>query len=323
MARSLGSVLSQTYPVSMMEVIVVDGVSDDDTAVGVSSLVERANSDTPGSLKPFAVTLLENPGRIVPSSLNLALEVARGEVIIRIDGHCEIDSDYVDRCVALLDQTGADCAGGVIVNVGEGFLGRCIALAQASRFGVGPVAFRTKHAQGRYVDTLAFGAYRRKVFDEIGVFDEELVRNQDDEFNFRLVQHGGRIWLDPSTQVRYFSRPTLRGLWRQYFQYGFYKVAVIRKRKAVASIRHLVPAAFVLALIAGVVCLATASALPLLLLVAIYLVAALVASLLCAPWSPKYWPVLPFVFGLIHLGYGLGFLAGILRGLSSRASRTA
>src|SRR6185503_15703914 len=127
------------------------------------------------------------------------------------------------RCLELLDTTGADCVGGVIVTEGTTDAARAIAAAQSSRFGVGGVAFRTGRDEPGPVDTLAFGAYRREVFDRLGGFDEELVRNQDDEFNFRLTQAGGKIWLDPSICSVYYSRASFRGLWRQYFQYGFYK----------------------------------------------------------------------------------------------------
>ena len=245
--RSLGSVLRQDYPLDRMEVLVVDGMSEDGTGDIVSSVVsERGmrvlNSPIrrpdPGSLPNDSqeafinIRLLDNPEHIVPVALNIGLKHSRGEVIIRVDGHCEIPPDYVRVCVENLEKTGADCVGGPMVTVGETSMARAIAAVQSSFFGVGGVAFRTGSEYGGYVDTLAFGAYRREVFDRIGGFDEELVRNQDDEFNFRLTQAGGKIWLDPSIRSIYYSRASLKGLWRQYFQYGLYKVRLIQKRGA-------------------------------------------------------------------------------------------
>jgi glycosyltransferase involved in cell wall biosynthesis len=310
--RSLGAVLAQDYPLERMEVLVVDGMSAD----GTREAVEELASTHPH----ISVRLLDNPARIVPTALNIGLRHARGEVIIRVDGHCEIAPDYVRHCVEILERTGADCVGGPIVTVGESLIARAIALAQSSLFGVGGVAFRTRVNRAGYVDTVPFGAYRRQVFDSIGLFDEELVRNQDDEFNFRLTQAGGRIWLDPSIRSVYYSRTSLRGLWRQYFQYGFYKVRVIQKRKGVPSWRHLVPGAFVLGL-GGSVLLALLTHQPLWALsVALpYAVANGVASLWAARRDWKVLPLLPAAFATLHLAYGLGFLWGLLWwGVASR-----
>jgi GT2 family glycosyltransferase len=163
------------------------------------------------------------------------------------------------------------------------------------------------------VDTLAFGAYRREVFERIGFFDEELVRNQDDEFNFRLIQNGGKIWLDASIQTRYYSRSTLVSLWRQYYGYGFYKVRVIAKRHAVAAWRHLAPAGFIASLAAGAL-LAWARKDPRwILAVAIpYFTGNLIASIVA---SRSLWKALLFVppsFLTLHLAYGLGFWHGVV-----------
>jgi succinoglycan biosynthesis protein ExoA len=259
-----------------------------------------------------SAVLLDNPARIVPTALNIGLQHANGEIIIRVDGHCQISPDYVRRCVKLLQEIDADCVGGPIVTVGETHLARTIALAQSSFLGVGGVAFRTKFQKAGYVDTLAFGAYRRDVFESIGGFDEELVRNQDDEFNFRLIQAGGKIWLDPSSHSVYYSRANLPGLWRQYFQYGYYKVRVIQKRKAVPSWRHVVPGGFVLGLIiSGLLAILTQQYYWLLSVIGPYAVANGLASLWTArrDWRTLSW--LPLTFLTLHLAYGLGFLQGL------------
>ncbi len=316
-ARSLGAVLAQDYPPQCMEILVVDGMSDDATRKIVQALIDRMRLG--GDTRCLSISLLDNPARIVPTALNIGLRHARGAVIIRVDGHCEIALDYVRRCVEVLRETGVDCVGGPIVTVGETRVAQAIALGQSSFFGVGGVAFRTGRQRPGYVDTVAFGAYRHEVFERIGSFDEELVRNQDDEFNFRLIQARGKIWLDPSIRSLYYSQTNLRRLWRQYFQYGFYKVRVIQKRGAVPSWRHLVPGAFVLSLL-GSLFLALLTHSPFLMLGVggSYAVASGLASL----WIGRrnWWtlPLLPLIFLILHLAYGIGFLLGMWRWMRKR-----
>jgi succinoglycan biosynthesis protein ExoA len=307
---SLRAVLAQDYPADRMELLIVDGMSDDGTRAAIRQVIGSEEQQQAG----WRITLYDNPSRAVPAALNIGLRHARGAVIIRVDGHCEIPPDYVRRSVEALYLVGADCAGGPIATVGETIVARGIALAQSSAFGVGGSAFRTGRRQAGYVDTLAFGAYRREVFDRIGGFDEELVRNQDDELNFRLIQSGGTIWLDPAIQSVYYSRASLRGLWRQYYQYGLYKVRVIQKRGGVAAWRHLVPAGFILCLLASLLLAlvsgrrgwALAAAGP-------YGLANGVASIWAARRGWPALPLLPFAFLTMHVAYGLGFLAGLWR----------
>jgi glycosyltransferase involved in cell wall biosynthesis len=302
--RSLGAVLAQDYPNARLEVLVVDGMSDDQTREIVCDLKDALSHTT--------LRLLDNEDRIVTTALNIGVRAAAGEVIILVGGHCEISPEYVPRCVNRLRETGADCVGGQLFTVGETLAAKAIALAQSSFFGVGGVAFRTGRQRPTYVDTVAFGAYRRDVFDRIGDFDEELVRNQDDEFNYRLVQAGGRILLDPSISAVYYSRANLKKLWRQYFQYGYYKVRVMQKLGEVPSWRHLVPAAFVLGLI-GSLLLALATQEPLWAssVAGAYALANVVASLWVARKQPETLPILPLAFFILHFAYGTGFLWGL------------
>ncbi len=309
-ARCLEAVMSQDYPSDKIEILVMDGMSDD----GTREIVARFAAQDP------RVRLIDNPSRIVPTALNRGIAKARGGVIIRVDGHAVIATDYVRRCIDNLAKVDADCVGGPIRTIGGTWVARSIAIAQSSPFGVGNAAFRYA-SRAQYVDTLAFGAYRREVFDRIGLFDEELVRNQDDEFNFRLTRSGGKIWLDPEIRSDYFSRATLRALWKQYFEYGFWKVRVIQKHARPASWRHLVPAVFVLALLASAA-LSIVSGSPILFLavVASYAAASLTASLwLAARQGWRYLPILPLAFAAMHVAYGLGFVAGLTRfGLVTR-----
>lgn len=311
-ARSLGAVLAQDYPPERLEVLVIDGMSSDATRAIVERTVGRHRATTGSCAIPVAV--LDNPARIVPTALNIGLQHARGEVVVRVDGHCEIASDYIRRCVSVLRQTGADCAGGPMVTVGETPRARMIAMAQSSPFGVGGVAFRTGRDRPGLVDTVAFGAYRRHVFGRIGGFDEELVRNQDDEFNFRLVQAGGKIWLDPAIRSVYYSRSSFGKLWRQYFEYGFYKVRVIQKRGGVPAWRHLVPGAFVAGLLMSLL-LALCARKPrwALSVAGPYILANGLASAWTAREDRRASPLVGLAFVTMHLAYGAGFLWGVGR----------
>ena len=217
-AGCLQSILHQDYHPARMEILVVDGMSDD----GTRAVVRRLQA------QDTRVKLLNNPDRIVPVAMNIGIKQARGEIIVRVDGHAEIAENYLSACVHHLAQTGAACVGGPIASINTTYIGRGIALAMSFPFGVGNSRFRTSNFSG-YVDTLAFGAYRREIFDRIGWFDEEMVRCQDDELNYRLRKYGGQIYMTPDINSKYFPRASLKKLWRQYFQYGFWKVRVMQK----------------------------------------------------------------------------------------------
>jgi len=308
--RSLGAVLAQDYPADRLEVLVVDGLSDDGTREVV---LARAAADP-------RVRLLDNPARIVPPGLNLGIAQARGEIIVRVDGHCEIAPDYVRRSVEhLLAGFGGapvEAVGGPIETVGETDEAQAIALAMSSWFGVGGSAFRTIKDRPLLVETVAFPAYRRRTLQRLGPFDEELVRNQDDEYNYRLLKSGGRILLAPDIRSRYYSRGTLRSLWRQYYQYGYWKVRVMQKHPRQMRARQFVPPAFVAGLFGS-------AALGLLwrpfwwllaLVLALYAVADVAASLsLGRAHGPRHTPSLLIIHPILHLSYGMGFLVGLAR----------
>lgn len=237
--RSLGAVLRQKNLTTPPQVILVDGESDDGTVAVALETARRVGAE---------IEVVTNPDRSAPSALNIGLARAEGRVICRVDGHCQIPPDYLSRCLTLLQSTGADCVGGVCVAEPTTEMGEAIAAAMASPLGMGGVAFRSPSQAAGAVDTLAFGAYQRAVFQRIGGFDEELVRNQDDEFNFRLTQTGGTIWLDPSLMITYWARERLGDLFRQFRGYGTYKVRVFQKRGAVPKARHLAPLGLIAAL---------------------------------------------------------------------------
>lgn len=238
--RCVASVLAQDYPADRMEVIVVDGDSDDGSLAVVDALAQRDPR----------VRLLRNPARIVPSSMNVALRAARGAIIARVDAHTMLERDYLTRGVELLESSGAWNVGGPMVKLGGGKTGNAIALAMSSRFGIG--AYFHFADCVRACDTVYMGMWPRWVFEQVGLFDEELVRNQDDEHSYRIRKAGGSILVTPAMRSRYQNRQSWKALRKQFYQYGLWKVRVFQKHPKQMSVRHFVPPAFVAAWMTGV-----------------------------------------------------------------------
>jgi succinoglycan biosynthesis protein ExoA len=303
--RSLGAVLRQDYPADRLEILVIDGCSDDGTREYIRSIQPVYHH----------LTLLDNPGRIVPPGLNIGIRQAQGDIVVRVDGHCEIAPDYISQCVRHLLDDGVDAVGGPIETIGETNEAQTIALAMSSWFGVGGSAFRTIKDRPLLVETVAFPAYRRQTLQRLGPFDEELVRNQDDEYNYRLLAQGGKILLSPDVRSRYYSRSSLRSLWRQYYQYGYWKVRVMQKHPRQMRLRQFMPPAFVGAILGT--SLSGFIFRPFWWLLAVifslYLAANLAASLaLGRAHGGHHVPRLLVIHPVLHLSYGLGFLAGLL-----------
>jgi glycosyltransferase involved in cell wall biosynthesis len=310
-ARSLGAVLTQDYPADRMEVMVVDGMSTD----GTREIVESMSAGSP------RVQLIDNTRRIAPTALNAAIARAGGEILIRVDGHCEIDRDYVRRCVEHLRNDGVDGVGGPLQTIGESFIARGIAVAMSSTFGVGDSAFRTVDNKTMLVDTIAFPAYTRNIVERVGLFDEELARNQDDDYNYRLRKIGAKVLLASDVRSRYYSRSSLRSLWRQYFQYGYWKVRVMQKHPRQMRPRQFVPPLFVAALLLSLAAAPLSFiygvwfAWPFVLAAGSYTLANLAASVSITV-KKRDWPLvglLPIAFATLHVSYGLGFLVGLLK----------
>lgn len=304
--RAIRSVLDNDYPAERMKILVVDGMSDDGTREIVAQL-SQADS---------RVMMLDNPKRIAPAAMNIGLKAARGDLFIRVDGHVEIPADFIAKSIRCLhEHPEAWVAGGYIKTVADSFVGQAIASTMRSPIGVGNSRFRLGDYEG-WVDTLAFGTHHRWIVDKIGYFDEELVRNQDDEFNLRIILAGGKIWMSKSIQSTYFSRGSLRKLWKQYFQYGFWRIRTLQKHKRPASFRQLVPLLFVLSLLLPG--LAGFLWKPLWIILAVeaafYVLVLVIGALDVGHKSGfRYAPLAPVVFTILHFGYGLGSLWGVVR----------
>jgi succinoglycan biosynthesis protein ExoA len=300
----VASVLAQRLSTcDTLEVVVADGESDDGT---------RARLDTLAHAEPW-LRAIDNPQRIVSTALNRAIAAAVGEVIVRMDVHTEYADDYVAQCLRALEETGATCVGGPWVPVGERGRQRQIALAFQSRFGSGGAASRRADYTGE-VDTVYLGAWRRADLLRLGGFDETLVRNQDDELALRIVRSGGRIWQCSGIRSRYTPRASFAALARQFYQYGYWRVPVIRKHRLPASPRHLVPVAFVTLLLA----LALAGLVwppawwGLGSLAGFYAAVALANAWPLASGSARDAAGIAWAFACMQLGYGAGFACALV-----------
>jgi glycosyltransferase involved in cell wall biosynthesis len=301
-AKCITSIIEQSYGIENIEVMIADGLSEDRT----DEIIKEY-----GKLYP-QIKYIKNEKKTAPAAMNLGIENSTGEIIIIFGAHAYMDKEYVKKCVEKLTTQDIDCVGGKIINLSEGRSAEAISLAMGSPFGVGNALFRYSDRE-ELVDTVAFGAYKRKVFDKIGLFDEEFVRNQDDELNFRLTLSGGHILLSPEIISHYYTRGSFSKLWNQYFQYGFWKVRGIQKHKRAASIRHLIPAGFVLGLIIGTALSIFFSWIRYIFIfvIMLYLIGALVYAQKAAQNEPKHIPNIMLAFIILHVSYGLGFIEGI------------
>ena len=295
-SKCLDSILAQDYPIDKIEVLVVDGMSEDGTRVMLNDYAKKYKN----------VKLIDNPRKVVPTALNIGIGMARGDIIARMDGHATYDAEYVKKCVESLDKTGADNVGGLLRHVGEGFIGHAIALAEACRFGTGGAKFRTAKNE-QYVDTVFPGAWRRKTFEKYGYFNEKLIRNQDIEHNARIRKGGGKIFLTPEIISYYFCRSSLKSLWIQNFRNGFWNIKTIKIAPGSLSVRHFIPLFFVMSLLVMWVI----PKLWLGIIISYMLCSAFFSLKIAMANGFKYFFIMPLVFLTLHLSYGFGLLAGI------------
>jgi len=284
-----------------VEAWVCDGLSED----GTVTLIDRIAAEHP------LIRRVDNPVRTTPHAMNLGLRPIGYDVGIILGAHAEVSPDFLQENVKLLAaHPEAGCVGGIIENVYADAVSRRIGAAMGHPFGVGDAHFRTGGGEGE-VDTVAFGAYRREVFDLVGYFDERLVRNQDDEFNYRVAKAGWRIRLSPRIRSRYHVRASYRHLFRQYWQYGFWKVYVNQLHSHITTMRQVVPALWVSGLVAGALVAWIHPMLAMLYVagVLLYLLAALISAGRAAV-MPGDIPGVLLAFFTLHFSYGLGYLQG-------------
>ena len=306
----LDSITGNDYPKDRLEVLVVEGMSEDGTLEIIKSYAQQY---------PF-IKLLDNPEKVTPVGLNRGIRNARGSVIIWMSSHNFYEKDYIIRSIENLHKYSADNVGGIMKTLPreDTLLGRAIVASLSHRFGVWNSYFRIHTSEPRWVDTVFGGCYRKEVFDRVGLFNENLVRGQDMEFNLRLKRAGGKTLLIPDIVSYYYARSDIKSFWEHNFTNGLWAVLPFSHSEIMpVSWRHLVPLIFVTSLIGAAILgiFLTPFKWIFIAIVVSYLVANLAASLQIA-WREqdlRYLVIMPFVFGTLHIGYGLGSLWGVLK----------
>ncbi len=304
--RCIESIRQQDYPQDRLEIIVVDGQSNDGSREKVEALRKSQNN----------IFLYDNPHRRTPKSLNIGIKNAHGEVIIILGAHTRIDRNFVRLNIRYMHEKNVKCTGGTQINTGETYLQRAIGLAMGSRFGIPSAPYRF-YKKGRFVDTVVYAAYHRSLFDQIGYFDEELHISEDAELNWRIRKAGNKIYYSPDIISYYYPRRTLARLAKQFFNYGILRVNVIKKHPDAIKPMHIIPPLFVFG---SIVLLLLSIHWPmcgigLKLMWLVYFLYVLMASfeVVLSQKCLRYLFVLPLAFMTMQLAWGMGFLIGIFK----------
>jgi succinoglycan biosynthesis protein ExoA len=309
-AGALNQLVKQSCDVSF-EIVVVDGASTDDTRRVIQDFAAQHNG--------VPLRVIDNPARNIPTALNLGIRAARGELIVRMDAHSAPSSNYVSRCAELLRAEKAAIVGMPWhIKPGAGSsMARAIALAVSHPLGAGDAKYRLGGSGSQLVDTVPFGAFHKSLWEELGGFNEQLLTNEDYDFNYRVRKQGGTILLDNEAHSDYFARPRLGDLARQYFRYGLWKARMVKLHPSSIKLRQLIPPSFVVALIVfGLLSFFSRFFAGVLAAIAgMYLGVVLVVSLRLAlrENALRLALYLPFTFMVIHFCWGWGFLVGLLR----------
>lgn len=302
--KCVDSLLLQDYPVDKMEWIFVDGCSKDKTV----EILKRYQEKYPSLIKIY-----NNPNKIVPFAMNIGIAASKGKYIVRLDAHADYAVDYISKCIYYLDNTDAENVGGVAETKANGFMGNAIAKMLSSKFGVGNSQFRTNGESG-YVDTVPFGAFRREVFSKYGGYDERLVRNQDNEMNFRIRKNGGKIYLSNDIRLSYYCRDSIQGIATMARKNGMWNIITMKLCPGSMGLRHFIPFLFVLSVL-GLGILSFAHPLFAVLLGAEMFLYLLLDALFSAKQasSVKEFFALLILFPIFHVAYGCGSMVGITK----------
>ena len=313
-SNCLDSILTNDYPEDKLEIYIIDGMSEDGTRQILEEYTARYSN----------IKLLDNPKLITPAALNIGIKNSKGDIIIRMDAHARVERDYISRCVQSLIKNKANNVGGIMKTIpkNNGLLDKAIVSSLSHRFGIGNSYFRINTQKPTWVDTVFGGCYSREVFNQVGLFNENLSRGQDMEFNLRLKKAGGRTLLVPDIVSYYYARSDLRSFLLHNWGNGIWAILPFAYSDIMpVSWRHLVPLGFVSSLcITALLGIYSASYVwGFLILVAIYSLSSLSASFHIA-WrerDPRYLILMPFVFGMLHISYGSGSCWGVVKLVTS------
>ena len=304
----LNSVSAQDYPSNMMEILVIDGMSNDGTPDIIKQLC----------LKDERIKFFENPKKNVPCALNIGIRAAKGDIIVRMDSHCVYPSNYVSILVGKLLELDAANVGGVWLTHPANDSTQCLAIAICSShpFGTGPSLHKIGCDSIMETDTVPFGCFKKEIFDKVGLFDEDMLRNEDEELNGRITKQGGKIYIIPQVVMRYMARDRLDRMCKMFYQYGLWKPLVNKKVGNAVSYRQFAPPAFVACVVLG---LLVGIFVPFILKVTLAVLALYYAIVFCIgvieTFKHKRAALLilvPITFTCIHFSYGIGYLKGLM-----------
>lgn len=302
--KCIDSLLLQDYPLEKMEWIFVDGCSKDKTVEIIESYREKY---------PSLIKVHNNPNKIVPYAMNIGIAASKGKYIVRLDAHADYAVDYISKCIYYLETTDAENVGGVAETKANGFMGNAIAKMLSSKFGVGNSQFRTNGESG-YVDTVPFGAFKREVFTKYGGYDERLVRNQDNEMNFRIRKNGGKIYLSNDIRLSYYCRDSIKGISAMARKNGMWNIITMKLCPGSMGLRHFIPFLFV----ASILCLGLLGIIqPLFwwLLISellLYLLLDVLFSIKQAATAKEFFALF-VLFPVFHVAYGVGSMIGLTK----------
>lgn len=303
--KCLDSILASNYPKDKIEVLIADGMSSDGTTEAVKAYSPKY---------PF-IRLLHNTKKVTPVGLNMGIKKASGDYLFILSSHSKVDQNFIKANVDSMKRYDADCVGGIIVTLpaNDTPIAHAIAFALSHPFGVGNSYFRIGSKKPRYVDTVPFGCYKKEIFEKIGFFDEDLIRNQDDEFNFRLMKNSGKLLLNPEIVSHYYARDSLDKLWRMFFQYGYFKPLVAKKIGSFVTWRQTIPSLFVGSLLlTGLLSFFNKYFLWLFLsIIGVYTSVNLFISFFtCIKKGLSCLPYLTVSFATLHFSYAIGYILG-------------
>ena len=304
--KAMMSLINQTYPKDKYEIVVIDGESTDDTLKTVKRLINKYRTDS------FDIRIINNPKHILASGWNLGIKDAKGEYVVRIDAHAEAAEDFIEKNVeTMLKASDAVCVGGKLTTMSLDGDNDTISKVLSSPFGVGNSSFRVSNEAG-YADTAVYGLYKKEIFEQVGYFNEKYVRNQDIELHSRIRAAGGKFFFNPKIDCVYYSRNTVKKMVKQAFGNGKWNMVLLKNQNSALRLRHLVPFAFVLFLIATTV-LGFFNKYFWFLEIGILLLHLALGFCAATKKSKNISEILkmPFLFLLLHISYGAGYLAGI------------
>jgi glycosyltransferase involved in cell wall biosynthesis len=305
-AQCLESLIKQDFPKEKFEILLVDGKSTDNTINIIESYLEQNKH----------IRLLNNPDKTTPKGMNIGIKSARGNIIIVTSAHALLQNDYLSKCISTFERTDAISVGGQMITLPKNtsLIAKAISIATAHVFGVGNSKFRTSTKAG-YVDTVAFGAFKKEIFDKIGLFNEQLPRNQDLEFNSRIIKNGGKIYLNPEIKSYYYNRSTLKELWKQNFTNGQWNIYTYLISQESLSTRHFIPFIFVLSIMINLL-ISFYSLIGKILLFIVLISHSILSFTFSLKLSIKHdmrlFTLLPIVFLVLHLSYGCGSMWGLI-----------